>query len=177
MYLKKEQKGKKEIDLSMLKGNGCDLFIFKGDIALLKCDSIVCGYNPDIISKAGIQLRYQFEKNKINTGQVKICSGYNLKSRYCMRTKGPEVKKEVKQKHKDELTMCYKNALKLADRKSLKSIAFYMTSESEIPNDIACAIACRTVKEYKESTKSPIKVIFCIERDMEEILYTAYMNG
>ena len=69
------------------------------------------------------------------------------------------------------MAFCYRSCLKMADENGVQSIAFCCISTGVFlfPNRKAAEIAVKTVKKYKEDTKSLIKVIFNVfkEEDLE----------
>lgn len=77
----------------------------------------------------------------------------------------------LRKKHEELLAFCYRSCLKMADENGVQSIAFCCISTGVFlfPNRKAAEIAVKTVKKYKEDTKSLIKVIFNVfkEEDLE----------
>lgn len=73
--------------------------------------------------KAGPQLYEECKKlAPIKTGQAVITKGYNLPNPYVIHTLGPIYEKE--ENPQELLALCFKNSLKIAEEKGLKSIAF-----------------------------------------------------
>ena len=92
---------------------------------------------------------------------------------YVIHTVGPIVQGKLTKKHELLLTSCYESCLRIADENEVKSIAFCCISTGGFmfPNKKAAELAVRTVKQYKEKTKSKIKVIFNFLKEEHERRY------
>lgn len=193
-YLKTVLSQNEIIDFSSLTPIKNDIYLFKGDITTLKCDAIVNAANNQLLgcfcpnhscidnqihTFAGVQLR--LECNEIMqkqgflepTGSAKITHAYNLPCKFILHTVGPIITLGVTEKDKELLSLCYKSCLKLADKNRVESIAFccISTGEFHFPNELAAKIAIATVNEYKEITKSKIKVIFNVFKQTDYEIY------
>lgn len=178
-------------DLSPIQG---DLYLWQGDITTLACDAIVNAANSQMLgcfvplhncidncihSAAGLPLRYRCyeimreQGHEEPTGQAKITPGYNLPSKFVLHTVGPIVSGGLNDRHCELLKSCYLSCLKLAEENGCKSIAFCCISTGVFgfPQREAAQIAVDTVKEYKKSTGSDIKVIFNVFRDDDLKIY------
>lgn len=169
-----------------------DLYIWQGDITRLQTGAIVNAANSGmtgcyqpchncvdncIHTYAGIQLRnycndlMQKQGKEEPTGQAKITPAFNLLCDYVIHTVGSIVEGSLRKKHEELLAFCYRSCLKMADENGVQSIAFCCISTGVFlfPNRKAAEIAVKTVKKYKEDTKSLIKVIFNVfkEEDLE----------
>lgn len=73
---------------------------------------------------------------------------------------------------------CYESCLRIADENEVKSIAFCCISTGVFmfPNKRAAELAVQTVKQYKEKTKSKIKVIFNVFKEEDERLYNQLLR-
>ena len=169
---------------------------WQGDITRLKVDAIVNAANSRMLgcfvpmhrcidnaihSAAGVQLRLACEEMMQGaeepTGSARITSGFNLPAKYVLHTVGPIVttarplRQQVVQ-----LASCYRSCLELADKNGLESIAFccISTGEFRFPNDLACEIAVRTVREYLAShPETNLKtVVFNTFKDIDHELYS-----
>ena len=71
------------------------------------------------------------------------------------------------------LESCYESCLNLASERSFESIAFccISTGEFRFPNEDAAEIAVRTVRAWKKSSKSAMKVVFNVFREIDEEIY------
>ena len=178
-------------DLSPIQG---DLYLWQGDITTLECDAIVNAANSQMLgcfvplhncidncihSAAGLSLRYKCceimreQGHEEPTGQAKITPGYNLPSKFVLHTVGPIVSGRLNDRHCELLKSCYLSCLKLAEENGCKSIAFCCISTGVFgfPQHKAAQIAVNTVKKYKKTTGSDIKVIFNVFRDDDLMIY------
>ena len=107
------------------------------------------------------------------TGEAKITKAYNLPCDYVIHTVGPIVQGKLTKEHERLLISCYESCLRIADENEVKSIAFCCISTGVFmfPNKRAAELAVQTVKQYKEKTKSKIKVIFNVFKEEDERLY------
>ena len=132
------------------------------DILKLKVDAVVNAANVDLVEGEGVcgqifkfagrdELKKSCEKlGPIKPGQAVITDGFNLYQKYIIHTAGPiynEVYKEACQKI---LKDSYKNSLKLAKEKKIKSIAFPMISAGiyGYPDGEAFMIAKSVIDEF-----------------------------
>ncbi len=83
------------------------------------------------------------------TGEARITTGGNLKARYVIHTVGP-VYKDGLHREPELLASCYRESLKLASAKDIKSLAFpsISTGVYGYPMADAARIALLTVKNY-----------------------------
>lgn len=194
-YLKEVLEKKGIVELDDLKEIKKDIYLWQGDITTLKVDAIVNAANDKmtgcyypchncidnaIHTFAGMQLRLECAKLMKNkyiepTGKAEITKAYNLPSKYVIHTVGPIIYKKVTLKDEKLLVSCYESCLKLADEYKLNSIAFccISTGEFSFPPHLAATLAIKTVSEYKEKTKSKIKVVFNVFKESD---YTIYKN-
>lgn len=198
-YLQEELAIKGITDLGDLSPVSEGIYLWKGDITTLRCDAIVNAANSGmtgcyvpchgcidncIHTYAGIQLRLECAKiikmqgHGEETGKAKITPAYNLPCKYILHTVGPIVTSSLTQTDKDLLASCYQSCLELAEQNGIKSIAFccISTGEFHFPNDKAAEIAVKTVKEYKEQTKSSMEVIFNVFKDVDFEIYWELLN-
>lgn len=113
------------------------------------------------------------------TGQAKITPAYNLPCEYVIHTVGPIVQDTLTKRHEELLASCYRSCLEAADENGVVSIAFCCISTGVFmfPNQRAAEIAVKTVKTYKETTGSSIKVIFNVFQDLDEEIYRQLLRG
>ena len=198
-YLKERVKERGITDLNNLNPVKSDtrLYIWKGDITTLKCDSIVNACNSQMLgcfspmhscidnfihTYAGIQLRLKMNEIMIQqgheerTGIAKITSGYNLPSKYILHTVGPIIQGRLTKKDKELLASCYRECLELASRNNVESIAFCCISTGvfRFPQQEAAKIAVKTVKEFLNSTN--MKVIFNVFKDEDYRIYNELLK-
>lgn len=193
-YLKAVNEEKGYITLTDMDELQPDIFLWQGDITRLKVGAIVNAANSGmtgcyqpchncidncIHTYAGIQLRNYcadlMEKQGYEepTGQAKITPGFNLPCDYVIHTVGPIVQGRLTIQHEELLRSCYESCLKIADENNVESIAFCCISTGVFmfPNHRAAEIAVQTVKVYKQTTGSSIKVVFNVFKDNDLEIY------
>jgi O-acetyl-ADP-ribose deacetylase (regulator of RNase III) len=96
------------------------------------------------------------------TGEARITPGFRLPARYVIHTVGP-VWRGGEQGEPDLLAACYRNALALAARNGLASVAFPAISCGVYgyPLDQAAAIAIREVRASMSKNVGVERVVFC----------------
>ena len=168
---------------------------WQGDITRLKVDAIVNAANSRMLgcfvpmhrcidnsihSAAGVQLRLACEEmmqgGEEPTGSARITPGFNLPAKFVLHTVGPIVTTARPLRQQEvQLASCYLSCLELADKNGLQSIAFccISTGEFRFPNDLACEIAVRTVREYLAShPETNLKtIVFNTFKDIDHELY------
>lgn len=182
-YLRQELADEGITDLDDLRPVSGDLYLWQGDITRLKCGAIVNAANSGmtgcyipchacidncIHTFAGVQLRQDCaalmaeQGHEEQTGQAKITKAYNLPCDYVLHTVGPIVSGRVTREDERLLASCYRFCLELAEKNSVRSIAFCCISTGvfHFPNERAAEIAVETVRRYKVETGSKIKVGF-----------------
>jgi O-acetyl-ADP-ribose deacetylase (regulator of RNase III) len=169
------------------------LQLIKGDITDVEADAIVNAANSSLMGGGGVdgaihrkggpkileecrRIRATEWPDGLPTGKAVITSGGNLKAKHVIHTVGPvwlggfHVEAEL-------LKQAYKNSLRLAAAKGLKTIAFpsISTGAYGYPIEDASRIAVRTVKEFLEKEDKLEKIVFVLfsERDFEIYLETA----
>ena len=193
-YLQEENRRKVITDIADLEPIQKGIYLWQGDITKLKCGAIVNAANSQMLgcfnpcdgcidnaihTFAGVQLRRDcneiMKKQGYDepTGQAKLTPAYNLPCKYVIHTVGPIVSGRLTQEDRDLLKSCYLSCLKLAEEKSVDSIAFCCISTGVFgfPQREAAQIAVDTVKEYKEESHSDIKVIFNVFKDSDLAIY------
>lgn len=170
------------------------IYLWQGDITTLQCDAIVNAANSQMLgcfcpnhgcidnavhTFAGVQLRLACAElmaaqgQEEATGRAKITPAFNLPCRYVLHTVGPIIRRHLTQHDKYLLSSCYRSCLELAERTSVRHMAFccISTGEFHFPNDKAAEIAIRTVKAYKAQTHSEIEVIFNVFKELDYSIY------
>lgn len=193
-YLTSVNREKGYVTLADMEEIQPDISVWKGDITRLQVDAIVNAANSGmtgcyqpchscidncIHTWAGIQLRLKcaeiMKKQGYEepVGQAKITPAYNLPCDYVIHTAGPVVSGRLTKNHQKLLASCYRSCLKIAAENNIKSIAFCCISTGVFmfPNKRAAEIAIDTVRTYKKETKSSIKVIFNVFKDIDETIY------
>ena len=193
-YLSEENEKKGIVTLADMEEIQPDISIWKGDITRLGVGAIVNAANSGmtgcyqpchtcidncIHTYAGIQLRkycndmMKKQGHEEPTGQAEITPAFNLPCDYVIHTVGPIVHGKLTKEHERLLISCYESCLRIADENEGKSIAFCCISTGVFmfPNKRAAELAVQTVKQYKERTKSKIKVIFNVFKEEDERHY------
>jgi len=169
------------------------LQLIKGDITDIEADAIVNAANSSLMGGGGVdgaihrkggpkileeckRIRATEWPDGLPTGKAVITSGGNLKAKYVIHTVGPvwlggfHVEDEL-------LKQAYKNSLKLAVAKGVKTIAFpsISTGAYGYPVEDASRIAVRTVKEFLEKEDKLERVVFVLfsENDFQVYFKTA----
>ena len=190
-YLQNEILNKGIVDYKCLTPIQNGIYLWQGDITLLKCDGIVNAANSALLgcfspnhscidnaihTYAGVQLRFEcneiMEKQNCNeeTGCAKITSSYNLPCNNIIHTVGPIVSRGVlTDEHKEQLTSCYKSCLNIALDNNLKSIGFCCISTGVFgfPQQEAAEIAINVAKEFKNK----IEIIFNVFKEGDFEIY------
>ncbi len=96
-------------------------------------------------------------------GEAKITGGHNLPAKYVIHTVGP-IYGQADGNEPEILASCYRNSLRIAMERNLKSIAFpaISTGVYAYPKPEAAAIAVKTVKEFLAENNSDIEVRFIL---------------
>jgi O-acetyl-ADP-ribose deacetylase (regulator of RNase III) len=175
------------------KGGNATLELIKGDITDVEADAIVNAANSTLLGGGGVdgaihrkggpkileecrRIRETEWPDGLPTGKAVMTSGGNLKAKYVIHTVGPvwlggfHVEAEL-------LKQAYRNTLKLAVSKGLKTVAFpsISTGAYGYPIEEASRVAVGTVKAFLEKEDRLERVIFVLfsERDFETYVKAA----
>jgi O-acetyl-ADP-ribose deacetylase (regulator of RNase III) len=161
--------------------------IVQGDITEQVTDAIVNAANSSLMGGGGVdgaihkkggpkileeckRIRETTWPDGLPTGRAVITTGGNLKARYVIHTVGP-VWHGGKHGESELLAEAYKNSLKLAVSKGLKTIAFPSISTGAYcyPMEKASKIALKTVKEFleKEDNLNEVLLVLFSKPDLE----------
>ncbi|MCD6324809.1 O-acetyl-ADP-ribose deacetylase [Candidatus Bathyarchaeota archaeon] len=171
--------------------------IIQGDITEQETDAIVNAANSSLMGGGGVdgaihrkggpkileeckKIRETEWPDGLPTGKAVITSGGNLKAKYVIHTVGP-VWRGGKYGEPELLAEAYRNSLRLAVSRGLKTIAFpaISTGAYGYPMEEAAEIALKTVKEFLEEEDKLEEVVFVLftsssfrvyERKAREIL-------
>ena len=199
-YLQEEARQKGITSLADLQPIVPGLYLWQGDITALQCDAIVNAANSRLLgcfcpnhgcidnaihTFAGVQLRQDCaalmaeQGHEEPTGQAKITKAYNLPCDYVLHTVGPIVSGRVTREDERLLASCYRSCLELAEKNSVRSIAFCCISTGvfHFSNERAAEIAVETVRRYKVETGSKIKVVFNVFKDLDADIYRALLQS
>jgi O-acetyl-ADP-ribose deacetylase (regulator of RNase III) len=152
---------------------GARIEVAEADITKLAIDAIVNAANTTLLGgggvdgaihrAAGTELLEECRKlNGCPTGEARITKGYRLPARFVIHTVGP-VWSGGRHREGELLAGCYRNALSLAARHGIRSIAFpaISTGAYRFPLERATAIAVREVRQFLATNSEMEKVVFC----------------
>lgn len=199
-YLQEEIRRKGVTNLDGLQPVRQGLYLWQGDITTLRCDAIVNAANSQMLgcfcpnhgcidnaihTFSGVQLRLacaelmKRQGHEEETGKAKITPAFNLPCKYVLHTVGPVIANRLTETDKKMLASCYRSCLELAEKNSVKSIAFccISTGEFHFPNDKAAEIAIQAVKEYRAQTHSEIEVIFNVFQETDYHIYRELLRA
>ena len=136
------------------------LELLEGDITRQDTEAIVNAANQSLLGGGGVDgaihraggpkiLEECRQLGGCPTGEARITTGGNLEARYVIHTVGP-VYRDGLHREPELLASCYRESLKLASAKGLKSVAFpsISTGAYGYPLADAARVALKTVKTY-----------------------------
>lgn len=153
-----------------------------GDITQSSCQAIVNAANEQLLGGAGVcgaifnaagwhdlqkacDSYPAYNTVRCPVGQACITDSFNLKARgiqHIIHAVGPDCRVIKDPKQQDTLLeAAYKNALILADKNNIKSIAFPFISSAiyAFPKERACEIALKVVTEYTKNGSTSLEKI------------------
>jgi O-acetyl-ADP-ribose deacetylase len=165
------------------------LQLIKGDITDVEADAIVNAANSSLMGGGGVdgaihrkggpkileeckRIRETEWLDGLPTGKAIITSGGNLKAKHVIHTVGPvwlggfHVEAEL-------LKQAYRNSLKLAVGRGLKTVAFpsISTGAYGYPIEEASRVAVRTVKDFLEKEDKLERVVFVLFSESDFQIY------
>ncbi len=167
--------------------NNAKIRILRGDITDQETDVIVNAANSNLMGGGGVdgaihrrggsKIREECRKirilewpNGLQTGKAIITSGGNLKARHIIHTVGP-IWQGGMNREPELLAEAYRNSLRLAVSKRLKTISFpsISTGAYGYPIEKASRIALSTVKDFLETHDKLEEIIFVLfsQHDLE----------
>ncbi|XP_075931058.1 ganglioside-induced differentiation-associated protein 2 isoform X2 [Petromyzon marinus] len=158
--------------------------LWKGDVAHLNCNAIVCPNNEHLNDKnavsdsvhtlAGPQLHDELRKlNGCRTGEAKMTKAFGLAARFIVHTVGPRYNSRYRTAAETSLHGCYKRVLHIAMENRLTSVGLCVinTPRRGFPAADAAHIALRTVRRFLENHGERISTIVFAVMDQDEAVY------
>ncbi|XP_078471577.1 ganglioside-induced differentiation-associated protein 2 [Lampetra fluviatilis] len=158
--------------------------LWKGDVAHLNCNVIVCPTNEHLNDKnavsdsvhalAGPQLHDELRKlNGCRTGEAKMTKAFGLAARFIVHTVGPRYNSRYRTAAETSLHGCYKRVLHIATENRLNSVGLCVinTPRRGFPAADAAHIALRTVRRFLENHGESISTIVFAVMDQDEAVY------
>jgi O-acetyl-ADP-ribose deacetylase (regulator of RNase III) len=156
--------------------------VVEGDITKQRVDAIVNAANTTLLGGGGVDgaihraagpelLEECRALGGCLTGEAKMTKGYKLPAKWVIHTVGP-VWRDGQHGEEELLADCYRNSLVLAERNSVKTIAFpsISTGAYGFPMDRAARIAVAEVRRFLERSRSIEKVVLvCFGKSALEI--------
>src|SRR5262249_53340345 len=147
--------------------------LLEADITKLRVDAIVNAANETLLGGGGVDgAIHEVAGPKLKeecravggcpTGQARLTRGYRLPARFVIHAVGP-VYQSGRAGEAALLQSCYTESLKLAAEHQLGTIAFpcISTGISGSPNEEACGIALKAVRDWIKGHELPREVVFC----------------
>lgn len=177
-------------DRMRVEMNGNYVELLMGDITKQQTDAIVNAANGSLLGGGGVDgaihrvagggLLEECKRIRQDTlhgaylpaGEAVVTSGYHLPAKYVIHTVGPVWKQD--EDEEKLLANCYKNALKLAKERGLKSISFpsISTGVYRFPVHLAARVALREIGNFLNQNKfKEVAMVLFSEED-----YDVYEN-
>lgn len=163
--------------------------IFVGDITEQKVDAIVNAANNRMLGGGGVdgaihraagpQLREECSSlGGCKFGEAKITAGHDLDARHVIHTVGP-VYGRMNGMDAEILASCYENALLLAKKHGIRSVAFPAISTGAFgyPKSEAALIAIQTVLAFLEKEKLDIEILFVLYSHEDAAYYRTLLKA
>jgi O-acetyl-ADP-ribose deacetylase (regulator of RNase III) len=160
-----------------------------GDITALAVDAIVNAANESLLGGGGVDgaihraagPKLLEECRAIGgcpTGEARMTGGYDLAARWVIHTVGP-IWRGGGAGESRLLGACYTEALRLAARNEVRSIAFpaISTGAYGYPAAEAAKVAVRSVAAWVVASELPERVVFCCFREADAAVYRALLEG
>jgi len=165
------------------------LELVEGDITRQNTEAIVNAANTSLLGGGGVDgaihraggpkiLEECRQLGGCPTGEARITGGGNLKVRYVIHTVGP-VYRDGLHREPELLASCYRESLKLASAKGIKSLAYpsISTGAYGYPLPDAALIALKTVKTYLAEHPEIERVRFVLFGKAAYAAYEAALKG
>jgi O-acetyl-ADP-ribose deacetylase len=164
--------------------------IAQGDITLQDVDAIVNAANPGLMGGGGVDgaihraagpsvleecKRIIAAQGRLPTGKAVVTGGGNLKARFIIHTVGP-VWRGGRSGEQELLASAYRESLKLADEKGLKTVSFpsISTGAYGYPVEEAAGVALSAITAAAQGLKSVRQITLVL---FDSRAYSAYRNA
>jgi len=163
--------------------------LIQGDITDMETDAIVNAANNSLMGGGGVdgaihrrggpiileeckRIRATEWPDGLPTGKAAMTSGGNLKAKYVIHTVGPVWRGGVR-REPELLADAYRNSLKLAASKGLRTIAFpsISTGAYGYPIEDASCVALTAVKDFLKKEPGLEEVVFVLFSDRDLAVY------
>ena len=172
------------------KVNSSSISILKGDITQQDTDAIVNAANSGLMGGGGVDgaihraggpailedcKEIVARQGRLPTGQAVITTGGRMKTRHVIHTVGP-VWRGGSNDEPERLASAYRESLKLAAEKGLRSISFpsISTGVYGYPVEDAAMAAVKAVTDFLNSYNGTMETFFVL---FNEEAYRAYQNA
>lgn len=155
------------------------LLLVREDITRMKVDAIVNAANEALAGGGGVDgaihaaagpqlMEACKELGGCKTGEAKVTPGFLLPARWVIHTVGP-VYRDGKHGEEALLRRCYRNALELARRREVESIAFPLISAGTYgyPRKEAVRVAEEEIRSFLQDHDMTVYLVFFNRRAME----------
>ena len=161
--------------------------IVQGDITRMDVDAIVNAANNSLLGGGGVDgaihraagpqlLEETRTLGGCPTGEARITGGYNLPAKWVIHTVGP-IWKGGDNGEDELLASAYRNSLKLADERGVRTIAFpsISTGAYGFPVARAARIALREISDFLEAEPQSVEQVILVA--FGERTYRAYTEA
>jgi O-acetyl-ADP-ribose deacetylase (regulator of RNase III) len=162
--------------------------LVQGDLTRLAVDAIVNAANASLLGGGGVDgaihraagpelLAECRTLGGARTGEAKLTKGYRLPARFVIHAVGP-VWGGGNAGEDEALASCYRTALRIADERGLRSIAFpaISTGVYRFPLERATRIAVAEVRRALAAPTRLERVVFCCFSDADRETYERVLD-
>lgn len=163
--------------------------VLHGDITKLKVDAIVNAANESLLGGGGVDgaihraagpelLAACRKLNGCPTGQAKVTPGFRLPATWVIHTVGP-VWRDGARGEPELLASCYRESLKIAKERDLRSIAFpcISTGVYGYPQEAAAQVAVAEARRAAAEPSNLSEIIFCCFLADDERIYQRLLSA